>query len=366
MGTIVDTSKVTFCSTVGKIMTEREYREEWECKTCELQMHGQTQYDTRMSGVRHATNVKLKAEGMPLVGRRGGERNPNSNQQKVTIEEALKNTTQPLIGMGEITEEQSNKYDIPTLYACAMCNTKCDVNSIVGHLTGRKHRLNYLKKYHEDWSKGVMEKTEEAKAIPNTEEKREERNALLRSITEVLTEYARIIESESGQGEMKVIKDDSPPTYPPKKDASVRGGRGGKRAYDNSIGYPGPAKYGRGGRMERFIPDDDFSYGEDFSYGRAVPMLGDRPRLPPPHPPLPNEPMNLGVLLHRMLRVIDYDRIENEEELHMAMAVTDALSEQIIDFKRGFDFVRGMSGPPVRGGIRGRMRGGSKPMTSFF
>merc|ERR1712025_309287 len=365
MGTIVLTYKVSFSLTAGVIMADIDRSAgEWECTICEVKMFGQTQYDTHMAGVRHEANKKQKAQGKPILKRiRKGAQNPNHSLRTVTPEEALKKTTQPLIGIGHITENQSNKYDVPTNYACELCNTKCDVNSLVGHLTGRKHRLNYLKKHHEDWSKGVIEKMDEAKAIVSTDENKEERNTLLRSITEVLTEYARIIEAESGQGQMKVIKDNSPPTYPPKKDAS---GRGGKRAYGDAIGYAGPAKRGRGGRMERFDPFLDEFHDRPGPYGRPGPMI-PWPLPPLPGGPLPDEPMNLGVLLDKILRVIDYDRIENEEELHMAMAVSDALSEQIGDFKRGLDFVRGVSGAPPRvrvpsrGGMRGRMRGISIP-----
>merc|ERR1712025_688219 len=106
MGTIVLTYKVIFLSTAGVIMANWIDRSagEWECTICEVKMFAQTQYDTHMAGVRHEANKKLKAKGKPLLRRvRKGAQNSNHSLRTVTPEEALKKTTQPLIGIAHIT-----------------------------------------------------------------------------------------------------------------------------------------------------------------------------------------------------------------------------------------------------------------------
>merc|ERR1712227_237646 len=187
-------------------------RGEKECKICECKVQLKD-YGAHMAGARHLQNIKNRAEGLaPQAikgkGRRAGAgRQPGGSKIKsICAEDLINDSVLPIIGLDEITEYQSNKHNVHTSYQCALCNTNQNVHSLIQHITGRLHRLNYLKKHHEDWAKEVMEKQEE---INNLVPEGHERTVAMRCIIPLLEDFARKIEFETGRGQMTVVEDHS-------------------------------------------------------------------------------------------------------------------------------------------------------------
>lgn len=406
-------------------MTTEHANKGFNCTVCECEMSGKDAYDSHMVGARHAKNVKHRAEGEPLLGRRagggGGKTAAAQDIKKIKAQDLFLSATKPLIGIEYVTEHQSNQYNVHARYQCAVCDTFCDVNSLVSHVSGKVHRHNYIKKHRPELAEQVHAKQEEIKNIPEGEDKK----GSMRVVTEMLEEFATSIEAETGRGTMTIIEDHSPPTVAPvgSKQAvkqeprdqgrgrggdrgrgSDRGGRfgdrggrggrgggrdggrdggfGGKRPYDDSNGYGGPAKRGRGSRgggppgrgggyhSREPIQQDPYFEGRD--YFRPDPYdLPPAPMLPP----APQEPINLVSSLRRITKILDYDTICNEQEAQMALNVSNALSEQLQNFRKRtggglamadpygssdpYDNYGGYSAAPRlgRGGARGSTRG---------
>lgn len=51
-------------------------------------------------------------------------------------------------GLQYFTEFQKSDPSIRPTYVCNLCESKCDMNTVLSHATGFKHRMNYFVSTH--------------------------------------------------------------------------------------------------------------------------------------------------------------------------------------------------------------------------
>lgn len=52
------------------------------------------------------------------------------------------------VGLQYVTEFQKADSTARPSYVCNLCESKCDMNTVLSHATGFKHRLNYFVRIH--------------------------------------------------------------------------------------------------------------------------------------------------------------------------------------------------------------------------
>ncbi|XP_051791498.1 uncharacterized protein LOC114663542 isoform X7 [Erpetoichthys calabaricus] len=147
------------------------------CEHCNISCSNETQYICHMMGQKH----RKKMRELGLLA---------SNEEEMTNRKALEEyvlnpeRTEPIIGLQYLTEYRSpgNQH---SSYLCTLCDVRSCLD-IIFHVTGAKHRHNYLKKMHPD-------------LIPL-----EEQEAGLVKMHSLLKEKAEMIECKEGCGEVKV------------------------------------------------------------------------------------------------------------------------------------------------------------------
>ncbi|XP_039592289.1 uncharacterized protein LOC120515397 isoform X2 [Polypterus senegalus] len=147
------------------------------CEHCNISCSNETQYICHVMGQKH----RKKMRELGLLA---------SSEEEMTNRKALEEyvlnpeRTEPIIGLQYLTEYRSpgNQH---SSYLCTLCDVRSCLD-IIFHVTGAKHRHNYLKKMHPD-------------LIPI-----DEQEAGLVKMHSLLKEKAEMIECKEGCGEVKV------------------------------------------------------------------------------------------------------------------------------------------------------------------
>lgn len=108
--------------------------------------------------------------------------------QPSKVEHIIRKSDLPIIGLQYFTEFQKSDPSIRPTYVCNLCESKCDMNTVLSHATGFKHRMNYFKENHPDIYSHMN---------ANTTKKKSEQNASAE-------EFALDCMKRDGQGKIKV------------------------------------------------------------------------------------------------------------------------------------------------------------------
>lgn len=131
----------------------------YHCEICECSCTGKDCFDKHLSGARHAKNVKNKEAGLPMA--KGKSSKGAKGPKDPDLATALARCKDPIIGLKCIIEwvHESDHLLEPT-YSCELCGNKFDLRMVTSHLTGRNHRMNYMKENYTTWYKEMNEKLE--------------------------------------------------------------------------------------------------------------------------------------------------------------------------------------------------------------
>ncbi|XP_041100924.1 uncharacterized protein LOC121312964 isoform X2 [Polyodon spathula] len=107
------------------------------CKACQLKCNNYMQLKSHLKGAKHRARVEAIAK--------------NAKKWR-SLEQYLKNTklNEPVIGLQYVVEFRSPNDELPPHYLCKLCEVKAKQLGFVTHITGWKHRYNYMKKKHAD------------------------------------------------------------------------------------------------------------------------------------------------------------------------------------------------------------------------
>lgn len=132
-----------------------KYKQEsdtYYCEVCECSMNSAQTYEAHLEGARHRKNMKNRAVGAPIKKPRTktaiGSHLAEVVDREPELMQMIKNCKEPLIGLQYVTEFCHTSPDFEPVYACNLCESKCDVRLIMKHITGFKHRLAYMKKHY--------------------------------------------------------------------------------------------------------------------------------------------------------------------------------------------------------------------------
>ncbi|XP_041104120.1 uncharacterized protein LOC121314682 isoform X2 [Polyodon spathula] len=214
------------------------------CKICKLKCNNNTQLKAHLNGAKHRARVEEIAK----------------NAQKWrSLEQYLKNTklNEPVIGLQYVVEFRSPNDELPPHYLCKLCEVQAKQLGFVTHITGWKHRYNYMKKKHADMVPFDETQVKDARMHKTIQEK------------------AELVEHMEGRGEIEVVieelKEDPALKRPSSEPARETGAkiprvdmsRGGRFPYDGPAGmhprdFPGGRRQDDfpGGRLK-----DDFRGG---------------------------------------------------------------------------------------------------------
>lgn len=121
------------------------------CEICECSMNSIQNYETHLKGGRHIKNVKNRAIGAPIKKPKGktafGNHLAKIVDQEPMLQQMIEKCKEPIIGLQYVTEFCHVDPEFEPVYACNLCESKCDVRMIIKHLTGFKHRIAYMKKH---------------------------------------------------------------------------------------------------------------------------------------------------------------------------------------------------------------------------
>ncbi|KAK6490556.1 hypothetical protein HHUSO_G5120 [Huso huso] len=106
-----------------------------------------------------------------------------------SLEQYLKNTklNEPVIGLQYVAEFRSPNDELPPHYLCKLCKVKAKQLGFVTHITGWKHRYNYMKKKHADMVPFDETQVKDARMHKTIKEK------------------AELVEHLEGRGEIEVV-----------------------------------------------------------------------------------------------------------------------------------------------------------------
>ncbi|KAK2144368.1 hypothetical protein LSH36_764g00022 [Paralvinella palmiformis] len=181
-------------STIPDLPVRPSCSSDYYCEVCCCSMSGPRSFDCHIDGMRHKKNLKHRAEGRLIKKGRSNKSNLLLHEStKLTTGQAqmmslIDNIKQPLIGLQFVTEYQKSDGNVEPYYICTMCDSTCDPRTLIHHLTGFKHRMNYMKEHYTSYYTIVKQKYQKKPdQIPLAEE------------------YARTIECEEGRQQVKVI-----------------------------------------------------------------------------------------------------------------------------------------------------------------
>ncbi|KAK1173509.1 hypothetical protein AOXY_G3634 [Acipenser oxyrinchus oxyrinchus] len=144
------------------------------CKICKLKCNNNTQLKSHLKGAKHRARVEEIAK----------------NAQKWrSLEQYLKNTklNEPVIGLQYVVEFRSPNDELPPHYLCKLCEVQAKQLGFVTHITGWKHRYNYMKKKHADMVPFDETQVKDARMHKTIQEK------------------AELVEHLEGRGEIEVV-----------------------------------------------------------------------------------------------------------------------------------------------------------------
>ncbi|XP_072040332.1 uncharacterized protein [Amphiura filiformis] len=229
--------------------------------------------------------AKMAVPGEPGTGKKG------RRVDKSDVEKQIYEGDEPMIGLDHVTEILNEAESLNPNYQCDVCDTLLNHGNLYSHVSGVKHRHNYITMFHpelkEELRKQRKEEEAEAVALLESEDSKKERTGHDRTV--FLREMAFKVESLTGRKKMKkeFIPDPNKKKQPPKRanpDRSQGGrGQGGRGQGGRGLGGRGQGGRGQGGRGQgrgaRERPSDygggrrgargaDYGgYGGDHGYG---------------------------------------------------------------------------------------------------
>ncbi|XP_041366465.1 uncharacterized protein LOC121381284 [Gigantopelta aegis] len=136
----------------GKVI----FKKEFHCQLCDVKCTGVQSYQSHLQGYKHKANVNAVSNGKIPYNKRKptGNKIPVEHLLKMRqsrIEAILRSVSdEAVIGLNYITEFQRRDVNAIVQYVCNLCEAKCDEKTIKFHITGSKHRTNYMKILHQD------------------------------------------------------------------------------------------------------------------------------------------------------------------------------------------------------------------------
>ena len=214
------------------------------CEVCDVTCCGHIPWNAHLMGAKHRKareeqdemlKRKKNTAGGPIRNTPFGnihnkkpyDRRPNNQQQTMNIphtrqEDDFSTYSQPLIGLEFVTEtDHGSKL---RWYHCSLCDVKFDDNLKFPHLVGQKHRLNVLK----------LKRPAVVEGIESNGKKRSE-------ITPILLREAEKLEVEEGR--QHIIS-----SFPKQNPTAGRGFKRGRGSNRGARGARGTIRGGRGNR----------------------------------------------------------------------------------------------------------------------
>ncbi|XP_033761662.1 uncharacterized protein LOC117343429 isoform X2 [Pecten maximus] len=122
------------------------------CTVCNVTCSGETPMRQHLEGAKHRSKVtKLNEDDSAVVSKtKANETRPKLIDVSIEamITKTLEKSNTYLIGLQYVTEFQPEEGN--PRYVCNLCESKCDKNTLLNHLSGVKHRMKYFKFNHND------------------------------------------------------------------------------------------------------------------------------------------------------------------------------------------------------------------------
>jgi hypothetical protein len=112
----------------------------YDCTICgTTSLMGEGALDTHMKGTKHQRKLAKLQVNSPR------EKSTESNVTKKSFlsDSIAKNEPKPLIGLGYVLE-LCEIYSKEPNFICVLCEKRCELNTIVAHVTSHRHRMKYL------------------------------------------------------------------------------------------------------------------------------------------------------------------------------------------------------------------------------
>ncbi|XP_039593431.1 uncharacterized protein si:ch211-197h24.6 isoform X2 [Polypterus senegalus] len=151
------------------------------CKICKVTCNTISQLQFHVMGGKH----KKKEEELGLTASK--KIIPTSKKSK-SLQQYFKNSSlgEPVVGLQYVVEYRNRNPLIPDKYLCKLCDVRSAQVGMISHITGWKHRFNYLKKKHP-----------EMLPLDNT-------NAKVK-LHPLIKEKAQLLEKKDGKGKVQVV-----------------------------------------------------------------------------------------------------------------------------------------------------------------
>ncbi|XP_056008299.1 uncharacterized protein LOC125665584 isoform X2 [Ostrea edulis] len=167
-----------------------QFPNDFYCKACDVRCTSQKNFEMHVEGTKHKMKTILGK------GESGDGKEDNKKKKMVVecsnrpskVEHIIRKSDLPIVGLQYVTEFQKADSTARPSYVCNLCESKCDMNTVLSHATGFKHRLNYFREHHKD--------IYEHMAL-NSSKKKSEQNASAE-------EFAADCMKKDGQGKIRV------------------------------------------------------------------------------------------------------------------------------------------------------------------
>lgn len=126
---VLPESKPVFYPTEIKSIPKKD-ENKFSCELCLVTCSSEMNLKAHLEGARHMKNVK-KHEGNATA----------------RLYASLKDLTETIVGLNYIVEYQCLSNPVEERYLCKLCNVKGNARVIIAHVTGHKHRLEYVRKF---------------------------------------------------------------------------------------------------------------------------------------------------------------------------------------------------------------------------
>ncbi|XP_052232117.1 uncharacterized protein LOC127845316 isoform X3 [Dreissena polymorpha] len=167
--------------------------DDYHCAICEIRCTGPLGFRSHLDGKQHRSNLDLAAKGVRLKSKKkvptGIMMETKDFPAKIKKLIETSGETLAIVGLDFVTEFQTSDYKAAPRYVCNLCESKCDGSTIIPHVVGAKHRLNYFKHKHSDIYNHLTKY--------NSKKKKSEINTQCEL-------FAKDIVAKEGQGEVKV------------------------------------------------------------------------------------------------------------------------------------------------------------------
>ncbi|KAK6166241.1 hypothetical protein SNE40_022987 [Patella caerulea] len=131
---------------VGK----KQFPNDFQCKLCDVKCTGPQSFQAHLSGAKHSFSVENYCSSGKSTVKKTQIKLVTSQRKSLTLE-LIKLVTEPIIGLEYITEFHKQDPKAIMTCVCNLCESKSDEHTVVSHLLGTKHRLNYMKEHHTEY-----------------------------------------------------------------------------------------------------------------------------------------------------------------------------------------------------------------------